>query len=952
MNNMEEQYEYFKKLHEDIKKNYKNILSEQDTRFQIIDRILVQILGWSYQEIKTESHNDTGFIDYLLVGEERSRAIVEAKKASNDLINIKSSNCKPLKILGPALKNANDGIKQAKRYCIEEGVDLGILTNGTTWIAFLATRSDGKKPEEGKAIAFPNLESIDNDFAKFWEIFSRESVVKKLYRTHINQAEGFSISPSEKLHHAIKEDSITLSNKPKISRDLEEAFDRFFSAISDDNDSEMLTHCFVESKESKGADKTMTKIASDILAQIQIFDSATGDELNTEISRAVEFHTGEKVLIIGNKGSGKSTFIDRFFKSSLEANLRKQCVELKIDLAKFTGEESNLINWLNETLKSQIDKKLYNGSYPSFDELKGGVFFSEYNSWKHGSHKHLYEKDRKELLIEFGKHIQSIIDNDPYKYCKYQLINIVRSRKKLPCIIFDNTDQYPLKIQQSVFQYANAFYEAVKPIFLIIPITDKTIWQMSKSGPLQSYKAKSFYLPTPSTKTILEKRIEYVSNKIEEKKISGEEYLSEKGFKIEIKDITAFAACLEEIFLNNDYIARRIGCLANYDIRRSLELSRRLITSPHLKIDDLITAYFSEVEINIPKTKVITGLINGLYDFFRQDQSSFIFNIFSINPDFINSPLLKARILKLLQDKDHSDDINHILESYLTCNEIEEYFDPIGVPANIVLSAIEELLSYRLIEPYDPTDEKIQPEQKVSITDSGTMHLDLLLHEPTYLVQMALVTGIRNKNLSSEIASMNRSKLSLEDKYFQIRKLFIDYCLEQDRRFISLPSNENYYGQVSLIEQLERKEIEKNVLVHVKWFNGDKGFGFVSRVDGKPDAFLSLTVVEEYGKITIHSGAKLHCEIISTSKGYQVSKITHIIESKKNKKSQPVKAKVAFFNKKKGFGFLKPETGNQNIYISQKVLSTIGLDDIEERTWLTVETEMQLKGPAVKKILQ
>jgi predicted kinase len=33
------------------------------------------------------------------------------------------------------------------------------------------------------------------------------------------------------------------------------------------------------------------------------------------------------VLIIGNKGSGKSTFIDRFFNLVLEASLRKKWVE-------------------------------------------------------------------------------------------------------------------------------------------------------------------------------------------------------------------------------------------------------------------------------------------------------------------------------------------------------------------------------------------------------------------------------------------------------------------------------------------------------------------------------------------------------------------------------------------------------------------------------------------------
>jgi hypothetical protein len=40
--------------------------SEQDARLKIINRVLTSILGWRYDQIKTEVSNEKGFADYAL----------------------------------------------------------------------------------------------------------------------------------------------------------------------------------------------------------------------------------------------------------------------------------------------------------------------------------------------------------------------------------------------------------------------------------------------------------------------------------------------------------------------------------------------------------------------------------------------------------------------------------------------------------------------------------------------------------------------------------------------------------------------------------------------------------------------------------------------------------------------------------------------------------------------
>jgi predicted NACHT family NTPase len=106
--------------------------------------------------------------------------------------------------------------------------------------------------------------------------------------------------------------------KSTHANDLEEIFDSFFSSISGDADDRLLIECFVESRESQHAEKVLARITSDVLERIEPMQDTAGGQLATEIERATRTGRGEKILLIGNKGSGKSTFIDRFFRMTLE----------------------------------------------------------------------------------------------------------------------------------------------------------------------------------------------------------------------------------------------------------------------------------------------------------------------------------------------------------------------------------------------------------------------------------------------------------------------------------------------------------------------------------------------------------------------------------------------------------------------------------------------------------
>lgn len=52
----------------------------------------------------------------------------------------------------------------------------------------------------------------------------------------------------------------------------------------------------------------------------------------------------------------------------------------------------------------------------------------------------------------------------------------------------------------------------------------------------------------------------------------------------------------------------------------------------------------------------------------------------------------------------------------------------------------------------------------------------------------------------------------------------------------------------------------------VKWFNNQKGFGFIQPDDGSKDVFVHISAVERAGLNTLNEGQKVTFEVLSDRK--------------------------------------------------------------------------------------
>jgi cold shock protein len=62
---------------------------------------------------------------------------------------------------------------------------------------------------------------------------------------------------------------------------------------------------------------------------------------------------------------------------------------------------------------------------------------------------------------------------------------------------------------------------------------------------------------------------------------------------------------------------------------------------------------------------------------------------------------------------------------------------------------------------------------------------------------------------------------------------------------------------------LNRKQITQMTQGTVKWFNSQKGFGFVQPDDGSKDVFVHISAVERAGMYGLNEGQKVSFEIVA-----------------------------------------------------------------------------------------
>jgi CspA family cold shock protein len=140
----------------------------------------------------------------------------------------------------------------------------------------------------------------------------------------------------------------------------------------------------------------------------------------------------------------------------------------------------------------------------------------------------------------------------------------------------------------------------------------------------------------------------------------------------------------------------------------------------------------------------------------------------------------------------------------------------------------------------------------------------------------------------------------------------------------------------------------------VKFFNGQKGFGFIQREDGGEDVFVHISAVERAGLEGLAEGQGLEFTLVDRGGKISASDLVVVGDVIAVAKREPAPQRqltgekatgtVKFFNAMKGFGFITRDDGQPDAFVHISAVERSGMRELNEGDRLEFDIEVDRRG--------
>lgn len=698
----------FKKIFDELKKTD---LSESDTRSKILDKIFIEILNWQENDITREGHvKEVGYYDYL-IHLPNFQFVVEAKKSFEDFkLPITARHSK----LVTLQKGNKEVIQQIREYLIGKNLMFGIITNGHQFLIGKFVNTDGTDWAENELLIFNSLDDIEKRFIEFYNTISREALLENgIFPTSISPI--FAKTILESLH--VREQRL---NRNIFSAPLQPLIQRFFSELiyDDENiDFDFLEQCYVKNED---IDKYRNELNIIINDEAPSFDERIIKVRNTnntikQLKENINAGIGDlpdPILIIGGKGVGKTTFLTYFLKSILDTEKNKNRLVIYLDLKNYTEQQ---ISDTKKLYKEIIEK--INNRYPELNLTKLNILEKVYQkeikeridgTWSFiGEEKLLSAKKAEFIESKIEDYISHL-----NKICEY-LIRICRKRL---CIIFDNGDQLKDKCQRDIYLLAQSLHNTTKTI-VIIALREGYFYKLKNNPPFDAFRTTVFHISAPPYSEVIRRRIKYLIDNYEFTDIKDpESVVSYRSKTLKLLFNNFYYTLFEN---NNLEIIKYLEQTSYPNIRLGLDKLIEFMISANTAIHQ----YVISEKYNIPIWEFTKSVALGSRLYYHHRESK-IYNLFYPSSRN-NNHFTKLRLLLFLKYN-----LNYE-QKYIVVENILDIFYKAGYPFKIILSELEELFKYRMIEEENYSSDidssnQIDNRMNIRLTNSGYYYLEFI----------------------------------------------------------------------------------------------------------------------------------------------------------------------------------------------------------------------------------
>ncbi len=694
--------------------------SEAQTRFDVIDRIIKEVLQWKHGTIDVEEYDENstdkkGYVDYILRSGDY-QIIIEAKKYGASFPEFTKK--KRLKLGGSVLSSGpiNDALIQAERYAKSKDADIVCVTNGRCWCLYQLT--DIIPRDTIYAYLFYPLDSPQD----------AEILFKYLALPNVENDSLSLISyedPTPNYHillNSIKDGEARLGRN-NIADFISPAIEEAFQGDSIIGDKDKLNYCFVNTDTRTKYDNTLSIYINDRKSNLlapakRIRKSKSEDELHDTVKY---LDTGRNVpvtLLLGSVGAGKSTYLSHFELNHAQNMLKdKNVFWVYIDFEKM-GKLGNPRKFIYDNLK---DLTLKEHSYipTDYNSLIKPAYEEEIKLLARGPFG-LAAKNKE----KFEEKIQEIIEKDyneiePYVDKLYSYIS-----KVYTCIIvLDNIDLYEdSELEIQVFSEGVALSKKLHAS-VMVSIRDTTYIKHKNESIFNAYELRKFWIDPPPFREVLSKRLNYGGAVLKGQRAK----IPFGSVSLSIKDLSIFFEIAHTTLLN-ETSAKFIESIADGNIRKGISLVSNFLSSAHVQADRAINNFLNKdnrIARELPFHEVFKGCVLGPWKYYREDRAEIV-NILNSGFNSKSLQFLRAYILKVLHQR--AMDKNTLVTPII---KISEIFRNIGATDNQVLACLQFLHDNKLVRLVDSPEMTI--ESSISITISGAYYINHLIFRFEYL---------------------------------------------------------------------------------------------------------------------------------------------------------------------------------------------------------------------------
>lgn len=141
-------------------------------------------------------------------------------------------------------------------------------------------------------------------------------------------------------------------------------------------------------------------------------------------------------------------------------------------------------------------------------------------------------------------------------------------------------------------------------------------------------------------------------------------------------------------------------------------------------------------------------------------------------------------------------------------------------------------------------------------------------------------------------------------------------------------------------------KVSRLVTGRVKWYDAEKGYGFVAPSDGGADVMVHAQCVRAAGLAGLEEGGVVSMIVIRTERGFQATELVNVasapeadeedrhdrpteIAARATPEGEFLPARVKWFNKQKGFGFVNVFRNPEDIFVHMETLRRFGIADLQ-----------------------